>query len=113
MGDLMGRADLVDDLLQALLELTAVLSASDQSARVHREHALIHQGLRNVTKRDQLGQALSDRRLADARLSDQGGVVFRPAAEDLDYALDLALPPANRFERVLSRKLLHAPAQPI
>src|SRR5713226_7747205 len=101
----MGRADLVDDPLQALLELPAVLGAGDQWAHVERKHALVHERLRNVAKRDQLGQALSDRSLADARLADQGRVVFGPAAEDLDYALDLGFAADHGVERVLAGEL--------
>ena len=40
---------------------------------------------------DPQGQALGDRRLADAGLADQSRVVLAPAAEDLDHLLDLGV----------------------
>ena len=90
--DLTTRSDLVEDLLQPLFELSAVLGSRDQGAHVESQHALVHQRLGDVAERDLLGQALGDRGLANARLADQGRVVLGPAAEDLDDALDLQLP---------------------
>src|ERR1700730_2597778 len=48
--DLLAGADLVEDLLQPLLELAAVLGPGDQGAHVEREHALVHQRLGHVAK---------------------------------------------------------------
>ena len=86
-----GAAQLLDDLLEPLLELAAVLGPGDQRADVEGQHALVEEGLRNVTGDDALGQTFGDGGLADARLADEGGVVLRPAREDLDDPLDLLL----------------------
>ena len=92
--------DLFDDLLEALLELAAILRARDQRADVERQQPLAHQRLGHVAGRDALGQPLDDGRLADARLADQRGVVLRAAREDLDDALDLPLAADARVELV-------------
>ena len=86
-----GLLDLGDDLLQPLLELAAVLGAGDQGADVERDQPLVLQLLRHVAGDDALGQPLDDRRLADARLADQGGVVLGAAGEDLHHPVDLGL----------------------
>src|SRR5260370_5122692 len=85
-------ANLIEDLLQPLLELAPVLRTGDQGTHVERKHALVHERLGDVTKRDQLRQALSDRSLAAPCFADQGGLVLVPAADDLNPTLALALP---------------------
>ena len=93
-----GLLDLGDDLLQPLLELAAILGARDQRADVERDQPLVLQLLRHVAGDDALGQPLDDRRLADARLADQGGVVLGAAGEDLHDPLDLVLAADHRVE---------------
>ena len=73
-------AELLDDLLEPLLELAAVLGAGDERPDVERQDALVQQRLGDVAVDDPVGQALGDRRLADARLADQRGVVLRAGA---------------------------------
>src|SRR5581483_7724190 len=90
--------DLLDDLLEPLLELAAVLRAGDERADVERQQPLALERLRDVAGDDLLRQALDDRRLADARLPDQRRVVLGPPREDLDDALDLPRPPDTRIE---------------
>ena len=82
---------LLDDLLEALLELAAVLRAGDERADVEGQDALVQERLGHVAGDDPVGEALGDRRLADAGLADQGGVVLRSAGQDLDDPLDLLL----------------------
>ena len=90
--------DLLQDRLQALLELAAVLGAGDERAHVERDDALVPERLRHVAAHDPLGEALDDGGLAHARLADQHGVVLRPAAEHLDDAADLLVPAHHRVE---------------
>ena len=73
-------AELLDDLLEPLLELAAVLRAGDERADVERQDALVQQRLGDVAGDDPMGEALGDRGLADARLADQRGVVLRRGA---------------------------------
>ena len=98
-----GALDLFDDLLQALLELAAVLGAGDEGADVQRDQRRLLQRLRHVAARDALGQALDDGGLADAGLADEDRVVLGAAREDLDDALDLLLAADDRVELVGAR----------
>ena len=75
-----GVAQLLDDLLEALLELAAVLRAGDERPDVERQDALVEQGLGHVAGDDPVGQALDDGRLADAGLADEGRVVLASGA---------------------------------
>src|SRR5262249_10642677 len=97
--------DLVEDGLQALLELAAVLRPCDQRADVERPHALALQPFGNVARDDALREPFGDRRLADARISDQDGVVLRSARQHLDDAADLLVAADDRVElAVLGRR---------
>ena len=73
--------DLLEDGLEALLELAAVLGAGDQRTEVERDHALVLE-LGHVAAHDALGEALGDGRLADAGLTDEHRVVLRAPAEN-------------------------------
>ena len=84
-------AQLLDDLLEPLLELAAVLRAGDERADVEGQDALVGQRLGHVAGDDALREGLGDRGLADAGLADQRGIVLRLAPEDLDDPLDLLL----------------------
>ena len=55
---------------------------------------------------DAQGQPLDDRRLADARLADEHGVVLRAAREDLDHAADFVVAADDRIE-LAGEGLLH------
>src|SRR5216683_7671843 len=103
--DLTTRPDLVEDFLESLFELAAVLGAGDQGAHVEGQHALVLKRLRNVTHVDLLRQTLSDRGLAHAGLADEGRVVLGSAAQDLNHALDLHLAPYDRIQLVPAREL--------
>src|SRR4051794_27552073 len=94
----LGVGDLLQDRLQALLELAAVLGAGQQGADVERDDLAVAQGLRDVAGDDPLGEALDDRGLADAGLADQHGIVLGAAGEDLDDAADLVVAADDRVE---------------
>ncbi len=96
--------DLLEDRLQPVLELTAVLGARDQRADVERDHTAVAKRFGYVAVDDPLGEALGDRRLADAGLADQDGVVLGAAAEDLDHAADLVVAADDRVELALARR---------
>ena len=82
-------ADLLEHLLQALLEVTAVAAARHQRAEVERVELLARQRLGHLVGHDALRQALDDGRLADAGLADEDGVVLGAARQDLHHAFDL------------------------
>ena len=79
----------LEDRLQALLELASVLGARHQGAHIQGEDLLVLQALRDVPARDPLGQALHDRGLADAGLTDQDGIVLGLPGQDADDVADL------------------------
>ena len=88
----------VEDGLQPLLELAAVLRAGEHRADVERPDALALQALGNVAGDDPLREALDDRGLADAGVADQHRVVLRAAREHLDHAADLLVAADHRVE---------------
>ncbi len=93
-----GRFQLVDDALEALLELAAVHGAGHQRAHVQLQDALVEQRGGHVAFDDALGQAFDDGGLADAGLADQGRVVLGAAGQDLNDALDFHLAPDHRVQ---------------
>ena len=86
-----GAAQLLDDLLEPLLELAAVLGARHERADVQGQDPLVGERLGYVAGHDALGEPLRDGRLADARLADERRVVLGPPRQDLDDPLDLLL----------------------
>src|SRR5689334_857689 len=99
--DVAALGDLLHHLLQALLELAAVLRARDQRCEVERVDLLVLEDVRNLVRRDPRRQALDHGGLADAGLADQHRVVLRPAREDLHHPLDLGLATDDRVELAL------------
>ncbi len=97
----LGVLDLGENGLEALLELAAVLRPGEERADVERPDALALQALRHVAGDDPLRETLGDRRLADAGLADQDGIVLRAAREDLDHAPDLLVAADDRVELAL------------
>ena len=95
LGDLIQRPG------QPLLEVSAVAGAREHAGHIEGDDALAVQLLGHLTGVDGLGQALGDRGLADACLTEQNGVVLRPAGEDLDRLLDLLGPTDDRVEAAL------------
>ena len=84
--------------LQAVLELAAVLGAGNQRAHVELDKVAVAQGARHVAGYDTLGDALDDGRLADARLTDEHGVVLGATGQDLDGTTDLVGTADDRVE---------------
>ena len=109
--DVAARADLLRDLLQALLEVTAVAGAGDERAEVERVELLVLERLGHIALDDRLREALDDGGLADAGLADEDGVVLRAARQDLHHALDLLLAPDDGVELVLARGLREVAAE--
>ena len=100
-----GFGDLLEDGLQPLLELAAILGAGDQRAHVEGEDLLVLQPFRHVAADDALRQAFDDGRLADARLADEHRVVLGAAREHLDDAADFLVAADDRIELALARQL--------
>ena len=92
------RLDLLQHGFQPLLELPAILRASHQRAHVERQELLVLQALGHVAFDDALGQAFGNRRLADAGLTNQYGIVLGPARQHLDCAADLLVAADHRID---------------
>ena len=89
--DVAGGLDLAQQALDPLLELAAELGAGHEAGQIQQEDLLILQAHRDIALGDALRDALGDGRLADARLTDEAGVVLLAAAQNLDGAVDLAV----------------------
>jgi hypothetical protein len=100
--DVAAGADLLEHLLQALLEVTAVAATGDERAEVEGVELLVLEGLGHLAADDVLGQALDDSGLADAGLADEDRVVLGAAGEHLHDPLDLLLAPDDRVELALA-----------
>ena len=109
--DVAAGLDLLEHLLEALLEVAAVARAGDEGAEVERVQLLLVERVGDVVVDDLLGEALDDRRLADARLADQHRVVLGAAAEDLHDPLELAAATDDRVELALARHLREVAAE--
>ena len=94
----LGVGDLLQNGLQALLELAAIFRARDEGAHVEADDPLVLQPFGHVAAHDAAGQALDDRRLANAGLADQHGIVLRAPGQHLDHAADLVVSPDHRVE---------------
>ena len=103
--DVAALGDLLHHLLQALLELAAVLRAGDQRRQVERVDLLVLQQLGHLGAGDPLGEALDDGGLAHAGLADEHGVVLGAPREDLHDPLDLGLATDARVELALGGEL--------
>ena len=108
-----GIGDLLQDRLEALLELAPVFRSRDHGADIEGHDPLVLEPLRHVARDDPLGQPLGDGRLAHARLADEDGVVLRPAAEHLDDAADLVVTPDDRVELAPAGQLGEVAAEPL
>ena len=94
--------DLLEDGLQAILELATVLRASDERAHVERREPLVLERLGDVATHDALRDALDDGRLADARLADEHRVVLGAPREHLHDAADLLVATDDRIDLALA-----------
>ncbi len=100
--DVAAGTDLLEHLLQALLEVTAVTGTGDQGAQVKRVELLVLERLGHLTLDDGLGQSLDHGGLAHAGFADQDRVVLGTPGEHLHQALDLLLPADDGVELLLA-----------
>ena len=95
----------LDALLQAVLELTAVLAACHQGGNIQHDQALAAKDVRHLVGCHQLGQALCHGGLAHAGLADEQRVVLLTAGKDLHAALDFARTPNHRVKLAVTSTL--------
>ena len=81
--------DLLEQGLEAVFELAAILGSGEHDGQVEGDDALVLQNLRHVAVHDAAGESFDDGGLADAGLADEHGVVLGAAREHLDDAANL------------------------
>ena len=91
-NDILHAPHLCDDVAHTFFEFAPVFRSRDHACHIEGEQPLAAQLLRDASGGDILRHALDDGGLADARLSDEGRVVFMLARENLQHGLDLTLP---------------------
>ena len=87
--DVAQLADLLDQALHPALELAPELGTRHQGGEVQQIDLLIQQFIGHLPLGYLLGQALGDGRFAHAGLTDETGVVFLAAVQDLDDPVQL------------------------
>ena len=101
--DVAAGVDLLEHLLQAFLEVTAVAAARHQRTQVQGVELLVLQRLGDLAVHDGLRQALDDGGLADAGLADQHRVVLGAPGQHLHDPLDFLLAADDRVELAFHR----------
>ena len=99
--DVAAGVDLLEHLLQAFLEVTAVAAAGHQRTQVEGVELLVLQRLGDLAVHDGLREALHHGGLADAGLTDQHRVVLGATGQHLHDPLDFLLAADDRVELAL------------
>ena len=97
------RAQRFDDGFEALFEIAAKPRAREQRARVEREDLGVLQRVLHVIGEQPHRQPFGHRRLADAGVADEHGIVLAPPAEHFDGALQFVGATDERIEQSLLR----------
>ena len=100
--DIPAGFDFGDQALHPALKLTAELRPRNEGGQIKEIDLLAAQLKRYVSRHDALGKSLRNGRLADARLTDQAGVILLAAVENLHHALCLHLAANNPVQFVVS-----------
>ena len=103
-------SDLVNDILDPFLKLTPVFAARHHAGQIQADEPFVPHAVRDIAGYDPGSQSFHDGRLAHARLSDETGVVLRPAAQDLYHPLDLILSPDDRVKLPVPGQFRDIPA---
>src|SRR4030095_12475863 len=84
-------------LLDALFEVAAIARPRKQCAEVQRVHLRAAKRLRHPALVNAQRKPFGQRRLADTWLANKQRIVFSPAAEHLDHALEFERPSDHRL----------------
>ena len=103
--DVAASTNFLEDLLEALFEVTAVARASDQRAHIKAVDLLVLDGFGHIAGNDCLSEAFDNSGLTDARLTNQNRVVLCTAREDLHDALHFSAATNHRIELVFAGSL--------
>src|SRR5205823_1303860 len=96
---------LLHDRLQAFFKLSAVLGARNNQGKVEHQDAFVGKERRHFSIDDTLREPFDDRRFSYARIADQNRIVLRPAAEDLNYSINLRIAAHKRVQNPVHRGL--------
>ncbi|MDT4809307.1 hypothetical protein FQZ97_421890 [compost metagenome] len=99
-------AQLVEQRLEALLEIAAVFGAGQQRTEIQGIDHAVSQQVRHLIVDDTLGQAFCDGGLADTGLTHQQRVVLATTGQDLGDALDLGLATDQRIDTPQARQFV-------
>jgi hypothetical protein len=104
--DLAGSlGDLLEQRLEALLELAAELRPRQQRAEIQGQDLAVLEAVGNVARHDAVGEPLDDGRLAHAGVAEQDRVVLGAATQHLHHATDLGVTADDRVELALGGQL--------
>src|SRR5207248_7445616 len=95
----------LQDSLEALFELTAVLGTRYQRTQIQRDYAFVLQTFGNIATRDALRQTFDNRGLTDTRFANENGVVLGATRKYLNGAADLFIAADDRVELAHAREL--------
>ena len=98
--------DLLEQHLETLLEVAAVLGACQQGAHVQRIYSAVCYHLGHVTLDDAIGEPLGDGGLAHPGLPHQQGIVLAATAQHLDGATQLLIATDQRIDAPLQYQLV-------
>ena len=101
----LGLGHFIEDRLEAIFELAAVLRPGDERSHVERDDLLFLEPFGHVLLDDAPGKPFDDGRLADTGLADEHGIVLRAAREHLDDAANLFVASDDRIELAAACKL--------
>ena len=96
--------DFVYYSLKTLLELAAELRASNKRAQIKRKKPFVFKAFRHITGNNSPRKPLNNRRLTNARLTNQNRVVFRTSRKNLHNTTNLFITPDNRVYLLLPGK---------
>ena len=94
----------IEDGLQTLFKLAAILGTGNQRAHVQREQLVAAQAFRHVALDDTEGQTFHNGRLAHAGFADEHGVVLRAPRKNTHHAPDFRITADNRVHLALTRR---------
>ncbi len=104
-NDIAAGLDLADEIFHAAFKLAAELRAGHHGGHIQQKDLFVQKLIGHLAVCDLLGKALGDGGLANARLTDQTGIVLLTAVEDLNDALGLLFAANDLVELVLTRTL--------
>lgn len=96
----------LQDRLQALFEVAAILGACEQRAHIERIHLRIRQNVRHFAARNAPRETFGNRGLTHTGLTDQQRIILATAAQHLHDALDFRLAPDQRIDATVFRHLV-------